>query len=344
MSKRWLFVTYSPYPKRPILDPSARYRCFHRVEDLRALGRRAAVISQQRFERDPPLDFDVYVFHRPWHSQDFEGLLDYLRARGKRLVADYDDPVFSAPPRTASPPPFPELRASGAPPETRFLQALRCFDVISVATRPLADWVAEVHPAASILEVGSGLGASWIELADSLATAGRSPRTGIALGPGDDVPVDPTLLRQLIPALRERAPRLRLVPGRAARAALAPSRPKRPSRKRPEGLLGLASRCQTMAFPSGQSRADRTLPAVRALEAAWLGCRVVAPPLPDFLEHRDAGFVLVDSIDAWMEALLEAPAPSRAEIAARAREHLRKHGLSGPHTQNLIDRVEAPAR
>lgn len=341
MPKRWLFVTYTPEPKRPILDPSARYRCFNRVEDLRGFGHRAAVTSQQRFERDPPLDFDIYVFHRPWYSQDFEGLLDFLRRRGKTLLADLDDPVFAAPPRTATPPPFPELGSQGGQIASRFLRALRCFDRIGVATQPLADWIAEVHPAASLGVFSSGLGPSWMALARASSDA-AARGAALALSPTFDIPLDHELLRAVIPVALQRAPGLRIVPHTLLSPFLRRAGAgKRPGALKPTGLLSLARHCHTIAFACGRARVDQSLPAVRALEAAFLGCRVLVPPLPDFLEHRDAGFVFLETHDDWIDALVAPPRQTRAEIASMARAHVARSGNSAFHTRRFLDWVEA---
>lgn len=78
---------------RPILDPSARYRCYHAAEILHSQGIYASVTTLASFIKEPlPLDFDVYIFHRPGTAaiENIRKLKHYQ----KTVIADYDDLIF----------------------------------------------------------------------------------------------------------------------------------------------------------------------------------------------------------------------------------------------------------
>jgi hypothetical protein len=341
MSKRWLFITYAPDPKRPALDASARYRCFSRAEDLRARGIEAAVISQQRFEREPPLHYDVYVFHRPWYSQDFEGLVEFLRARGRCVLADYDEPAFGAPLGGPKAPPFPELNAPSASPERRFEHALKMFRTVTAATRPLADWIERVHPEARVEVIPTGLRRSWREAADALEGEGTAPaKRRVGLFPlGSDLVPNPGLVEAVISEGLDRPGGL-LIDGATARAVgarLGDAEVLRSGTSRRSAL----ARCHTLLLPCEATAVTACASAVSYFEAAWFGCRVFVPPLPDFAAHEGKGLTVVSSEAAWGEAMRRAFQRPPKEEVEEAKTHARACGLSETHTDRLIRLVEA---
>lgn len=340
MPKRWLFVTYCPDPKRPYLDAPARYRCFDRVEDLRQEGFGAAVISQQRFMRNPPLDFDNYVFHRPWHTQDFEGLLVHLRRRGKRLFGDYDAPVFAEPWRGPVDPPFPELSTSGVSVDRHFDRALRLFDTILAATSNLADVIRLRRPDAAVHVVESGLSSSWREMADALYRYPPEERTEICAGAGMEIELDPVLLgRVLVPVLESRTD-LRVIVDSGTRSC--GGLPSKQTIERPyeAGCHDRLGRSHTLVLPAVPHSWNETATGVRALEAAYMGCQVIASPLPSLMRHRDAGIKIAETDEDWIELLKRAGPERDQPTLTRMCEYALTHGASANHTRQMLEVCE----
>lgn len=339
--KRWLFVTYSPDPKRPYLEASSRYRCFNRAEDLRAGGHAAAVVSQQRFMRQPPVDFDIYVFHRPWHTQDFEGLLTWLRRRGKRLLADYDAPVFSEPCRGPVDPPFRELPALGVPAERGFDRCLGLFETIFAASPNLAELIRQRSPEAAVHVVESGLGRSWREMADTLYPYCPEERTDICVGVGAEMELDLELLGRVLPPVLEDRNHLRLIVDSRTISSV-PLPPKRVRERSYEasGHRALGG-SHTLILPAVSHAWNETASPIRALEAAYMGCRVVASPLASFRKHRDGGVRIAETDEQWMEHLLRAGLEINESSRTNMRDHALKHGASEIHTRRMIEVCES---
>lgn len=340
MTKRWLFVTYCSDPKRPFLEGAVRYRCFDRAEDLRAEGAQAAVMSQQRFMRRPPLDFDHYVFHRPWHTQDFEGMLAYLARRGKRLFGDYDAPVFDEPWRGPVPPPFPELPASGVPSQQRFDRALRLFDTILAATTPLAEIIHGRCPDSAVHVIESGLSSSWREMADALYRYPPDERTHVCAGAGTEVELDPELVGRILPPVMEARPDLRVFVDSPLRAGVSLPPGRTSERPYEAGCHEILGKSHTLILPAAPNLWNQAASGVRALEAAYLGCRVIASPLPSMQGHQDGGIQLAGSEREWIE-LLQGSEPERDEATLiRMCEYAKIHGASARHTRRMIEVCE----
>lgn len=90
-----IFVSNTNRIERPYYDPSVRYRAFNAVNFLRRRGVRAMVITQNVFEdnHESFTNAGTIVFHRPLFS---EALARYVTKYKRRqmLVCDYDDLVF----------------------------------------------------------------------------------------------------------------------------------------------------------------------------------------------------------------------------------------------------------
>ena len=90
---RIIFVSNTNEIKRPYIDQSVRYRCFHPAEDLRRIGVKTVVTTLAAFVQNPNFNYDAYIFHRPTFSPNAARIINTLRRQRKVLVADYDDLV-----------------------------------------------------------------------------------------------------------------------------------------------------------------------------------------------------------------------------------------------------------
>ncbi|MGV0879739.1 hypothetical protein V6767_21610 [Martelella sp. FLE1502] len=153
--KTFCFVTETRSVDNCLLDPSARYRCYHPAEELIARGHICEISSAKRFFRSPTLNYDVYIFHRPNYSQPgFVDIINFLHKQGAIVMADYDDLIFGSEEVAVSC----SAVKNGLMTEEQAISAfennanaLKCFRIVRVSTQPLGQRVREINPEASVL-------------------------------------------------------------------------------------------------------------------------------------------------------------------------------------------------
>lgn len=335
------FVSQTARNEQPLLDPSVRYRCFHRAERLNQAGHIASVSAAVPFYRDPHLAYDTYVFHRPSiEVDDVAVTLAELRRAGKTLVADYDDLIFGdeAIALVSS-----AVRNHHLTPERairRFAlntEALRLFDRVTVSTEPLAGWVREYNPDAEVAVVPNFVPASLIDMHTRLGTARtRRPSGTIGYFAGtkshdQDIKVaTPALAR----VLRERPDFALLVVGPVSLPEELSSLPNVTIAPVTDymRLPSLMRHCATVIAPLEESVFTACKSRVKFLEASLAGCRLVATPIPDMIAAGEGRLIAARSDDDWYEALSEPP--SAAQFAPTAEVNFQ--ALSAPQSDDAI--------
>lgn len=153
--QRICFVTETGRGDRPILDPSVRYRCYHFAEELSKVGYLANVYSAKQFYADPTADFDTYIFHRPNIARlNFERTVAFLRERGRKVIADYDDLIFGDAETALESSAVKNGTLTPALALTAFSschKAMDLFDHFTTSTAPLASQVRRHRPDAMIV-------------------------------------------------------------------------------------------------------------------------------------------------------------------------------------------------
>lgn len=306
------FVSETARGNRPILDPSVRYRCYHPAEVLSRQGYFCSVASAASFYEKPNLEFDVYVFHRPTVGRrDFLRVFEALKKSGKTLIADYDDLIFGDE-RVA-------LSSSAVKNETltpekavaafsNNLQALSCFDNVSVSTEPLAIWASEYNAGAKVKVTPNMLPSSLLDWHATLQTHGLQ-RDPLAIGyfagtksHDKDFPVVAEVLHRVL--LENKGASLMVVgPVKLPYGITAlPNVTVMPVINYLR-LPFLMTMCSTVIAPLEQSTFNECKSRVKFLEAALSGCRLVASPIPDMQLIGSPRLTLADSKNDWYQAL-----------------------------------------
>jgi len=142
-------------------DPSYIYRCENLGLALQAAGHRVSLLHWTALS--PRKYFDVAIFHRPRFSFVWRALLFLLRRTGVKLIADVDDLVFDPTLSTCSPG---VLNGQISLAKTRrqyesHCRALRCFDMVTTSTQPLAEEVLRCLPGTSVKVLPNSVHLTW---------------------------------------------------------------------------------------------------------------------------------------------------------------------------------------
>lgn len=306
------FVSETGRVERPLIDPSARYRCYHPAESLVQAGNNCTVLSSKHFFENPNFNHDIYVFHRPNIArQNFMLVIDFLRKQGATLIADYDDLIFGTPEIALISSAF----KNGTMDEETAVQAfainhagLQQFDKVSVSTAPLAERVREFNPSAKVVIASNFLPNSIVSTHAELGTPYiKRPSTTIGYFAGTqshnkDFPiVSEVLYRVLL-----ENPRFKLLvvgpvhlPQGIASLPNVNTAPVVNFLRLPS----LMSMCATVIAPLETSAFNECKSRVKFLEAALSGCRLIATPIPDMVAVGEDHITMAENADEWYEAL-----------------------------------------
>jgi glycosyltransferase involved in cell wall biosynthesis len=258
-----------------------------------------------------------------------------LRAGGVRLVGDLDDLLF-------------EERAAPASGGALTERARRCrdgldvFDAFTVATEPLAERLRAMRPGVPVSVVPTGLSERWLQQGQLLYPAwSTGDARVIRYLPGSpshdaDFAQISGPLRWFLAAHDEVT--LEIVGHLAWDSEGFPAervlhRKPVPFRELPRYL---ASSWLNLA-PLADSDFGRCKSAIKFLEAGAFGCPTIATPTADMLRHRNAGLVLAETPQAWLEALERLRDDDARDAAGRAaHRHVRAHGMARPTLEILL--------
>lgn len=317
---RICFVTETGRGDRPILDPSVRYRCYHFAEELSKGGYIASVYSAKQFYSAPHADYDTYIFHRPNIARlNFERTIAFLRERGRRVIADYDDLIFgdaetaleSSAVKNGTLTPSLALKAFAS-----CRQAMVLFDHFTASTDPLAFQIRRERPEAKVAVTPNFLPSALVEMHQALGTPYR-PRYGRNVGyfagtksHNLDFPIVAPALARLLSEDRglhftavgpvELPGSIASLPNVRQMGAVAYSR-----------LPNLMSGFATVIAPLEQSLFNDCKSRVKFLEACLAGCRLVASSIPDMVTAGGDSVAFAYDDNDWYEHLaIEATVPS----------------------------------
>ncbi len=306
------YITETGRKDRPILDPSARYRCFHPSEILTRRGHFCSIYSAQQFHDNPNYDFDVYIFHRPNTARSgFTKTIEFLRKNGRVIVADYDDLVFGDDSIALESSVFKNGILSSSDVIKSFksnLDALTLFDLVTTSTTPLADQVRRFNPYAEVHTISNILPPSLLGVHHELGTHVR-PRSATAIGyfagtrsHDKDLPIASEVLQRVLLENQKYSllivgpvsipPSLASLPNVIIAPAVSFMR-----------LPALMTMCSTVIAPLESTGFNMCKSRVKFLESALSGCRLIATPIPDMKAVGVDRLTLAADLDEWYEAL-----------------------------------------
>ncbi len=286
-----LFVSSTARNDRPFLDISTRYRCFHMADALSQRGYRCQVISQQRLQGAPEIadSFDRLVFHRPQLTDQIaERLLRWTET--KRAVADFDDLIFDV--KNADNTSMVRKNPSASKTVRNFVAAnagaTGMFSLATYSTTPLKKRADELFSSSNNAVVHNALDRAQIGMSRLVRQhAGTSKRryrlgyfSGTATHNADFAMIAEPLARALTANPRDRL----LIVGpldlpaplggfldRIERLDFVPF----------VRLPALMAQVDTVLAPLEESPFNSCKSGLKFFEAALVGCRVVATPIPD---------------------------------------------------------------
>jgi hypothetical protein len=309
-------------------DPSVRYRCFNVSQELVRRGFRSHVIALSVFEqqRRELRGFDRYILHRPRLS---EPLAEFVLALSRdRCVADLDELSFDVA-RAES---MPAVRLRQRPAEevrhdfASQSESMRLVERAAVSTVALAAHARHFENL-TVSIVHSHLDPAFLGLARLLRELRPRPARPFALGyfadgAGHDLDLE-LIAPTLVHALRaDRTARLLVAGPVALPQELTPFLPQ----IRQVGVLPLhalphaMSQCQKVIAPLEPTTFNECSSALACVEAALVGCEVVATPTPDIDRFQSPLLSTCTTSDEWSEGLLADHGLGPADIERHARE------------------------
>lgn len=161
-----LYITETAFVENPVLDASARYRCYHPAEVLNKTNW-VSVVSWKNYAKKPSWDYDVYVFHRP--NLSAMPLISQLKHLHKILIADYDDLIFGTPDQAKECSLCKNNRVTQEQATNLFIsnqRVLFCFDYFTVSTHNLAKEIKRLHTKAIVQVVHNFIPESILALVE----------------------------------------------------------------------------------------------------------------------------------------------------------------------------------
>lgn len=251
----------------------------------------------------------VVVVVRPFLDRNSAAALAALRRRGVRLVADFDDLLFSGDPAE-----YPLVlsgvlsRAECAARMLRHREALDTFDAFTVSTEPLAERVAAAAPGKPVTVVPNGVSPWWVEQGRALYPPWRPGMPKVIRflpgSPSHDADfatiVEPlgAFLRDHPEVALEIVGPLQLAPSSLSGCRVTHVR-RTPFLELPRWL---AQSWVTLA-PLLDTPFNRCKSAIKFLESAAFGTPCIASPNPDTERHAAGGVVLAPGAGDWRNAL-----------------------------------------
>ncbi len=175
-----LFLHSSRHELTPWRDGSTRYRCYHLAESLRKKGHIADIAPLTEVRIEHLSRYRTVCVLRPRTSKILDQILKRCRRLGIRTVADVDDLVF-IPRYSALSPSVINDQATEFSVRAQFkrnLQAMLCFDEVTVATEPLAHHWREQTGRNRVTVIPNGLSSRWLDTpVQRTARQANAPRT-----------------------------------------------------------------------------------------------------------------------------------------------------------------------
>jgi glycosyltransferase involved in cell wall biosynthesis len=318
--------------------------CRYRIGNLTELLRGATAVIDASPATRVFRDARVVVMLRPYLDTEDVALLQGLRKRRVRLVADFDDLLFDG-----APDEWPQVqsklldRAECLLRRGRYRSALAQFSAFTVSTPHLAERLRRILPGADLAVIPNGVSPLWL----------RQGRATCRLWQ----PGDPRIIRYLVGSpshdadfavvaeplavfLREhREVGLEIVGPLRLPGGLFP--PGQVTRMDPvpygEFAQILASSWVTLA-PLVATEFSRCRSAIKFLESAAFGAPCIASASSDMLRHTSGGVILAETAHDWYAALSRLRDDQRRmQLSARGQAHVDSHGTAERTVFALVD-------
>lgn len=313
---------------------SCRFRIGHFSELLPGVS----VVVGPRFPARLAAQVRTVVCIRPFVDEPMMDELAKLRARGIKLIADFDDLLFTGPPAL-----FPSVVQGRGTVEHLthrigvYRRGLAFFDAFMVTTEPLAEHLRELRPDAEVRVVPNGLSRGWVQAGRQAARRYRhgDPRLIRYFAGSPTHDADLALVAKPLADFlaRHRDVRLELagffdrIPEELPKGRL------RVLPMRPYTMLPLliapswVSIAPLAPTPFSQCKSD-----IKFLEAGAFGVPTLASEGRVYGRHQGSGLTACGNDEDWLDALEAMTHPVvRADASARAEAYVAKTGYADEH-------------
>lgn len=323
------FVSQTGRNENPLLDPSARYRCYHFAESLQQDNYICAVCSANQFFQNPNFYFDIYVFHRPHLNIEVRReILEILKQKNKVLIADYDDLIFGDSDLAL----ISSIAKNGIYKVIedvidlfqKNLESLRFFDKVTVSTEVLANYVRKYNSKATVIVARNFIPKSLMALHVINKThLNYRPSTMIGYFCGTKSHnMDFPIVEDIIYRVLMENPHFKFL-------VVGPLTFSEYLMKLPNVLIGesvnylrlanIMSKCSKVIAPLELTEFNQCKSMVKGLEAAVSGCKLIATPIKDMLDNEHISFATTE--DEWYELL-------SMEITEKNRLHMANNNFN----------------
>lgn len=318
-----LFVSHTVSLSNPYSDPSLRYRCCNLAQALALRGHRTFVVPQLVLEGSPSSfrRFDRYVFHRPLLTEAMAAFLAGLPP--SISIADFDDRTFDVTNAKLTPMvrlwgnPVPAIRQFAAQTAT----AVGFMGRVTTSTAPLGEAARQAFGHARVDIVPNRLDRTFLGLAAALRQAHAWESRPYRFGYFSGTPSHDRDFEVAAPALRaaldaDRGARLLIVGPVATPEALEECGAQIERRELMpfHALPYVMAQCQTVIAPLERDVFTESKSAIKFMEAAMLGCQVIATPIADVARFESPLLTKCSTQSEWFDALGADPAEALSQV------------------------------
>ena len=293
-----LFISNSKHHLYPARDASTRYRCLHHIEGFEELGISADLCTQRHFGIRLTERYDIYIFHRPKYTYYLDSLLNLMARRGKLVIADYDDLLFT-PELAHESPIFRNGNASlkiAKKLHNNYAHAMSLFDHFTVSTAPLADEIHNKNPNATIEIIHNGFSKLWIEQAELSEAPTDRQVIGYFPGTSSHDKDFETVADDISKHLEKPNRNLKIVgPLKLSEGQFPPQKVARLSHFPYDQLPRLISSCNVTIAPLELTNFNYCKSGLKFIESSVFSVPVVATPIPDIVRFRPSGILLFEN-------------------------------------------------
>ncbi|MGQ7845713.1 glycosyltransferase [Granulosicoccus sp. 3-233] len=338
-----LFLHGSRHELTPWRDGSTRYRCYHLAESLRQKGHIADIAPLTDVRIEHLNRYRTVCVLRPRPSKTLDQILKRCRRLGIRTVADVDDLVF-IPRYSALSPSVINDQATELSVRAQFkrnLQAMLCFDEITVATEPLAHHWREQTGRSRVSVIPNGLSMRWLDTPVSRQTDPANEGRTITYLPGSNSHNrDFSEIVDVLADFVNRDKNIRLLIVGSLNTD---------ERKFPKARLSrspwidyfklpqiIASSSVTLA-PLVKSPFTHAKSHIKFIESAAFGTPAICSPNHDICRHDIDGLHIANTVDDWHAALQRTldPPHDSAELS-RMKSYVRQNATAGKSADTLL--------
>lgn len=296
------FVANNKNPALFLADPAFIYRCENLALALSELGHQVSLLHISELRSNHR--FDIVVLHRPKRNWLTQWRLHFLKRRGCKILADFDDLVFLPEYAAVSPGVINNL-VSLQQTENNFashLTGLRYCDACIVSVTPLLEKITAIFDK-PVTMLPNTVHRSWYNLNEDINRL-STPR--LTYFPGTrSHDKDFATIKPVLEQLLSEEPELKLqITGvlttdlrcRSEQLILQPKQPF-------ADYANQVAKSWVNLAPLEDTEFNHHKSALKAIEASWFNAPTLASPIPDMQRLQAAGAELMYSQQDWYSAI-----------------------------------------